>query len=67
MSFPVPGDVKDQTAACRPVLHPLDDQFGGAVPTINSFTRNGLFVGQSPEFMLTLTQMAEDADNAIGT
>jgi hypothetical protein len=65
LSFPVPGDVRNQTAACRPVLRPLDDQFGGAVPTINSFTRNGLFVGQSPEFMLTLTQMAEDADNAI--
>jgi hypothetical protein len=65
LSFPVPGDVISKAVACRPVIHPLDDQFSGAIPTVNSFARNGLFVGQSPEFMHTLTQMAEDADNAI--
>ena len=48
-----------------PVVLPRDDQFGGAVATINSFTQNGLFVGQSPEFLRKLTQMAEDADAAV--
>jgi len=65
LSFPVPGDVMDKAVACRPVIGQLDDQFSGAVATINSFTRNGLFVGQSPEFMHTLMQIAEDADCAI--
>jgi len=65
LSFPVPGDVMDKAVACRPVIGQLDDQFSGAVATINSFTRNGLFVGQSTEFMHTLMQIAEDADCAI--
>ena len=34
--------------------------------TINHFSQNGLFVGQSPEFLRTLLQMAEEADTALG-
>ena len=64
-SFPVRGDSKIKNVTGLPVILPLDDQFGGAVATINSFTRNGLFVGQSPDFMSALVQMAEDADSAI--
>jgi hypothetical protein len=48
-----------------PVVLPPDDQFGGAVDAINNLTQNGLFVGQSPEFLRTLTLMAEDADAAV--
>ena len=65
LSFPVPGDSTTKNAAYGPVIRLLEDQFSGAVATINSFTQNGLFVGQSPEFMNTLIQMAEDADEAI--
>jgi len=65
LSFPVSGDPLTKSVACHPVRRPLDDQFSGAVATINSFIRNGLFVGQSPEFLHTLIQMAEDADGAI--
>jgi hypothetical protein len=47
------------------VIRQLDHQFSGAVATINSFTGNGPFVGQSPEFMRTLMRMAGDAEGAI--
>jgi hypothetical protein len=65
LSFPIRGNSKTKHVSRLPVILPLDNQFGGAVSTINSFTRNGLFVGQSPDFMRTLVQMAEDADSAI--
>ena len=65
LSFVNPDDPMTKSVTCCPVIRPLDDQFGGAVAAINSFTKNGLFVGQSPEFMSTLIRIAEDADGAI--
>ncbi len=65
LSFPVPGNSMTKNGTCCPVIRQLDGQFGGAVATINSFTQNGLFVGQSPKFISTFMQMAEDADGAI--
>jgi hypothetical protein len=38
--------------------------FGGAVATIESFTADGLFVGQSKKFLDRLMDMAADADAA---
>src|SRR6266496_568103 len=37
---------------------------GGAVATIKSFTADGLFIGQPPEFFALLNQMAQQADAA---
>jgi hypothetical protein len=61
----VPADFMSEFLSGCPVVRPFDRQFSGAVATIDSFTENGLFVGQSPEFMSTLVEMAEDADCAI--
>jgi hypothetical protein len=64
-NFPAPTDFMSKVYRQWPVVLPRDDQFGGAVSSINSFTQNGLFVGQSPEFLRRLTEMAEDADAAL--
>src|SRR5205085_12660529 len=37
---------------------------GGAVATIKTFTADGLFIGQPPEFLALLNQMAQQADAA---
>ena len=69
LNFPIPPDVTSEfltdRAACAALL-PLETNFGGAVNTINDFSQNGLFVGQSHEFLRTLSQMAEEADSALG-
>jgi hypothetical protein len=65
LNFPAPADFMSKVYRQWPVVQQRDDQFGGAVATINSFTQNGLFVGQSPDFLRRLTQMAEDADAAL--
>jgi hypothetical protein len=47
------------------VSRPIDDRLGGAVATIHSFTENGLFVGQSKNFLRSLTKLAQEADAAM--
>jgi hypothetical protein len=47
------------------MIRPLTDKFGGAVATIQSFTNDGLFIGQSQEFLNLLNTMAVAADAAI--
>jgi hypothetical protein len=37
---------------------------GGAVATVKSFTTDGLFIGQSPEFFTLLNELAQQADAA---
>jgi hypothetical protein len=37
---------------------------GGAVATVKSFTTEGLFIGQSPEFFTLLNELAQQADAA---
>ena len=46
------------------VIRPSDDKFAGAVATIASFTADGLFKGQSPEFFKVVNQLAQAADAA---
>jgi hypothetical protein len=65
LSFPVPADLISSDLARSLTVCRLDDRFCGAVATIQSFSQNGLFVGQSPEFLRTLGQMAEAADDAV--
>jgi hypothetical protein len=65
LNLSAPADFMSRVYRQWPVVLSHDDQFGGAVATINGFTQNGLFVGQSPEFLRRLTQMAAVADAAV--
>ena len=46
------------------IIRPTSDQAGGAMATVNAFTKDGLFIGQSNEFFQLLADLANDADNA---
>jgi hypothetical protein len=61
--FPVPCEFKPGLPNVS-IIRPLTDRFGGAVATINSFTADGLFIGQSKQFLNILQAMAEEADSA---
>jgi len=49
------------------VIRPENGRFGSAVATIESFTENGLFFGQSTNFLRTLMALAEEADTAVSS
>src|SRR6202161_3278860 len=60
--FPVPCEFISAKLPKVSIIRPLTDQFGGAVATIASFTADGLFVGQSKQFLATLNTLAVGAD-----
>jgi hypothetical protein len=62
--FPVPCEFISPDLPHVSIIRPLTDKFGGAVATIASFTADGLFFGQTKEFLNTLQTMAEEADAA---
>ncbi len=62
--FPVPCEFKPGLPNVS-IIRPLTDKFGGAVATINSFTADGLFIGQSQQFLEILQSMAVAADAAV--
>ena len=62
--FPVPCEFISPDLPHVSVIRPLTDKFGGAVATIASFTKDGLFVGQTPEFFQVVNQLAQAADAA---
>jgi hypothetical protein len=62
--FPVPFEFKGNLPHVS-MIRPLTDKFGGAVATIKSFTADGLFIGQSQEFLNLLNTMAVAADAAV--
>jgi hypothetical protein len=62
--FPVPFEFKGNLPEVS-MIRPLTDKFGGAVATIQSFTADGLFIGQSQEFLNLLNTMAVAADAAV--
>jgi hypothetical protein len=62
--FPVPCEFISPDVPHVSVIRPLADQFAGAVATIASFTADGLFTGQSTEFLNELQTLAEAADAA---
>ena len=62
--FPVPCEFISAKLPHCAVIRPSDDRFGGAVATIASFTADGLFKGQSPQFFQAVNQLAEEADAA---
>jgi len=61
--FPVPVEFRPNLPHVS-MIRPLSDKFGGAVATIKSFTADGLFIGQSQEFLNVLNKMAVEADSA---
>jgi hypothetical protein len=62
--FPVPCEFINANLPHVSIIRPLDDKFGSAVATIESFTADGLFVGQSREFFRQVNRLAEEADEA---
>jgi hypothetical protein len=62
--FPVPCEFINPDLPHCAVIRPSDDKFAGAVAAIASFTADGLFIGQSPQFFQTVQQLAEEADAA---
>src|SRR5580692_2979792 len=62
--FPVPFQFKGDLPQVS-MIRPLTDKFAGAVATIKSFTADGLFIGQSQEFLNLLNTMAVAADAAV--
>jgi hypothetical protein len=63
--FPVPCEFINADLPHCAVIRPSDDRFAGAVATIASFTADGLFFGQSKQFLNTLQTMAVEADAAF--
>jgi hypothetical protein len=63
--FPVPCEFISADLPHVSIIRPLTDRFGGAVATIESFTADGLFDGQSNKFLQTLSEMAIEADAAF--
>jgi hypothetical protein len=62
--FPVPCEFISPKLPHVAIIRPLTDKFAGAVATIASFTADGLFYGQNPEFLNILKTMAVEADAA---
>jgi hypothetical protein len=63
--FPVPCEFISPKLPHVAIIRPLTDKFAGAVATIASFTADGLFYGQNPEFLNVLKTMAVEADAAF--
>ncbi|MGB8888439.1 MAG: hypothetical protein WCC87_17050 [Candidatus Korobacteraceae bacterium] len=62
--FPVPCEFISQDLPHCAAIRPSDDKFAGAIAAVKSFTADGLFIGQSPEFFSTFSQLAVAADQA---
>ena len=63
--FPVPCEFINPNLPHCAVIRPLQDKFAGAVATIASFTADGLFIGQTPQFFQFANQLAQAADAAF--
>jgi len=62
--FPVPCEFISPKLPHVSIIRPLSDKFAGAVAAIASFTADGLFIGQSKQFLRELNALAVAADNA---
>jgi hypothetical protein len=63
--FPVPCEFIDPSLPHVSIIRPLTDKFAGAVAAVASLTADGLFIGQSKQFLGTLQQLAYEADAAF--
>jgi Ferritin-like domain len=63
--MPEPTVFLSRTLPVCSIIRPTaQDGSGGAVATVNSFTADGLFIGQSPAFFACLNGLAQAADKA---
>src|SRR6202167_4122082 len=62
--FPVPVEFRPNLPRVS-IIRPLTDRLGGAVATIKSFIADGLFIGQSQQFLDKLKAMAVAVDSAV--
>jgi hypothetical protein len=60
--FPVPCEFISPNLPHVAIIRPLTDKFAGAVAAVASLTADGLFNGQSRQFLNTLQVMAIEAD-----
>jgi hypothetical protein len=63
--FPVPCEFISPNLPHVAIIRPLTDKFAGAVAAVASLTADGLFNGQSRQFLNTLQVMAQEADAAF--
>src|ERR1700677_536999 len=63
--FPVPCEFIDSSLPQVAIIRSLTDKFAGATAAVASLTADGLFTGQSRQFLATLAQLAYEADAAI--
>jgi hypothetical protein len=63
--FPVPCEFISPNLPHVSIIRPLTDRFAGAVAAVASLTADGLFFGQSQQFLRTLHAMAVEADSAV--
>jgi hypothetical protein len=62
--FPVPCEFINSKLPKVAIIRPLSDQFTGAMAAVASLTADGLFIGQSKQFLSKLTALAAAADGA---
>ena len=62
--MPEPCPFLDPALGVVSIIRPTSIQQGGAVATVQAFTADGLFIGQSKEFFQMVTQLAQAADQA---
>jgi hypothetical protein len=62
--FPVPCEFISPKLPHVAIIRPLTDRFAGAVAAADGFIADGLFTGQSKQFLNTLRELAAQADAA---
>jgi hypothetical protein len=63
--FPVACEFIDSNLPKVAIIRPLRDKFAGATAAVAALTADGLFTGQSRQFLATLAQLAYEADAAV--
>jgi hypothetical protein len=63
--FPVACEFIDSSLPKVAIIRPLTDRFAGATASVAALTADGLFTGQSKQFLAILAQLAYEADAAV--
>lgn len=63
--FPVPAEFISRDLPRCATIRPLTDKIAGAVATVRFLAADGLFLGQSKQFLNLLQTLAEEADAAV--
>jgi hypothetical protein len=62
--MPEPCPFLEQRFPAVSIIRPTSIEQGGAVATVQAFTADGLFIGQSSEFFQMVNELAKEADEA---